>query len=288
MDSAASKKIINILIWTTIFLVFTVLMMRGVFEGLNADVSAAIMAGGNGFYDRIFLAFRSFGNYNICLTLVVISSAVFFSKRSKKTAIAIILLFFLLIKVEDEMKIITKHPRPVRFLHAQKGWVVSKEGYIKGNYSYPSGHTVKAFFAFSILALAIQKLRWPKAVKEIARGVLFGLIILVGYSSIYVGAHWLSDILGSYMLGYVFFLIPVNAFLMNGRAAPLALFVFLSPLLFPGTACAYVNPGIQASLYQVFYIIFFGFLLGWMIRPWRFLAALFRKIKSRFRAKLKS
>jgi undecaprenyl-diphosphatase len=73
------------------------------------------------------------------------------------------------------------------------------------NYSFPSGHVMfyTAFFGFLfflIYALPRQPerrhpLRW------LAQVLCGALVVLVGPSRIYLGAHWASDVLAAYLLG---------------------------------------------------------------------------------------
>jgi undecaprenyl-diphosphatase len=69
------------------------------------------------------------------------------------------------------------------------------------DFSFPSGHVLfyTAFFGF--LAFVVFT-RWPAS--PLRRILLSGLglmIAMVGVSRVYLGHHWASDALGSYLLG---------------------------------------------------------------------------------------
>jgi undecaprenyl-diphosphatase len=69
------------------------------------------------------------------------------------------------------------------------------------SYSFPSGHVMfyLGFFGF-IWFLAFTLLK--PSLKRSLLLVFFGiLIVLIGVSRVYLGEHWPSDVLGSYLLG---------------------------------------------------------------------------------------
>jgi hypothetical protein len=54
---------------------------------------------------------------------------------------------------------------------------------------------------------------------------------------------------------------------------------------FPERAHAYVDPGLLGSLYQMIYVLIFGVLAGWVLRPFKFISMKFKALKSRFSRK---
>ena len=92
------------------------------------------------------------------------------------------------------------------------------------SYGFPSGHTMAATCLYGALgALAMSKLkarRW-----RVLAVVMAGfMILLVGFSRIYLGAHYLSDVLGAMAEGLVwlaFCLTAVNMIDHHLRASPL-------------------------------------------------------------------
>lgn len=69
--------------------------------------------------------------------------------------------------------------------------------------SFPSGHVLFAMGLYgSLLYLIFTKLKKGK-LKKVIVSLLILMLILMGLSRIYLGAHWFSDVLGAYLIGGV-------------------------------------------------------------------------------------
>ncbi len=70
-----------------------------------------------------------------------------------------------------------------------------------GGSSFPSGHVLIYCGVYGFLALLIETLVRPERIRRIAIASLVGLVALVGPSRIYLGHHWFTDVIASYLLG---------------------------------------------------------------------------------------
>ncbi len=69
--------------------------------------------------------------------------------------------------------------------------------------SFPSGHAFLAIVFWGFLAyLAYTHLKAP-GLRPLALFISVAMILLVGASRVYLGAHWPSDVLGGYVAGSV-------------------------------------------------------------------------------------
>lgn len=89
------------------------------------------------------------------------------------------------------MKIIVQRPRPL----IQNALIIETDP------SFPSGHAMIAVTVYGLIfyfLMEISKKNWQKILVSI-----FGILIIggIGFSRIYLGVHWPSDILASYLLG---------------------------------------------------------------------------------------
>ena len=85
--------------------------------------------------------------------------------------------------------------------------------YINEAYSYPSGHAARAVFISCVIyfLLTMNYLLRDKRKKLLIISGLTGYVLLVSISRIYLGHHWLSDVIGGGFLGGSFGIIVLSA-----------------------------------------------------------------------------
>jgi undecaprenyl-diphosphatase len=92
------------------------------------------------------------------------------------------------------VKQVTERPRP---LSSDVNVVVAT----LGGSSFPSGHVLTYVGVYGYAAYLANSMVRPRWLRTLAVGPLIGLIILIGPSRIYLGHHWPTDVLASYLLG---------------------------------------------------------------------------------------
>jgi undecaprenyl-diphosphatase len=90
-------------------------------------------------------------------------------------------------------------------------------------YTFPSGHATQAAAVYGMLAaiLASERPRWRHKVAAWAGAGL--VVTVVGITRLYLGDHWLSDVIGGWSLGTLWFLLvlAVSRALGARRGTPL-------------------------------------------------------------------
>lgn len=121
-------------------------------------------------------------------------------KRIRWTAIAIPVLFGAMILGELYGKSVVHHPSPPFFMIRNPTTIFPKY-YVNEQYSYPSGHAARAVFLSVTTASLLWQLTRRTSVRVLSVAASVGFVLLVGISRIYLGHHWLTDIVGGSLLG---------------------------------------------------------------------------------------
>jgi undecaprenyl-diphosphatase len=118
----------------------------------------------------------------------LVASVLWFFRRRLETAF-VIMLPSLAVLLNLLLKVLIDRPRP------------GSELLDNGGLSFPSGHVTYAVVFFGFLFYLLPRLIKQPVLTMALRSLLVILILLTAVSRVYLGAHWMSDILGSLLLG---------------------------------------------------------------------------------------
>jgi len=104
------------------------------------------------------------------------------------------------VALNGTMKVIFERPRPAL------PWA-----HVLPDYSFPSGHSMNSFVFYVAIALILWG-AYGRRVGAVALAVALLIAVAVGLSRIYLGYHYLSDVVGGFAAGLAWLLIVVIAF----------------------------------------------------------------------------
>jgi undecaprenyl-diphosphatase len=81
---------------------------------------------------------------------------------------------------------------------------------VERSYSFPSGHAAASAVAYGLLGHMAGR-RWPTRRRWALFAGLGAFVLLIGFSRIFLGVHYLSDILAGYALGLAWLALCVQA-----------------------------------------------------------------------------
>lgn len=159
--------------------------------------------------DLVFTGWvQSFNNIKVLETMKIVSlvgnasslpyflasiSLVLYLLKLKNEAIISLFAVSIALFSSSLLKIIIDRPRPVASLVDVYTTMNDK--------SFPSGHTMTYTVVFGFLIYLLAKKSKNKLVKYSLATLLIIPIVTIGFSRVYLGAHWMSDVLGGYLLG---------------------------------------------------------------------------------------
>jgi undecaprenyl-diphosphatase len=166
---------------------------------LDTKISEAVVYLRSDFFNHFFFFITSLGEWKV-ITILFILISVGFYLSSKK---ALILPFFILVLGSGGSAVIIKslvgRGRPGESIAL----------YQEKLSSFPSAHAALACALFSFLIYSLWKFD-ISTISKIVLSLIFGLlIILVGFSRLYLGVHYLSDVLAGFLTGLLWLIIAM-------------------------------------------------------------------------------
>jgi undecaprenyl-diphosphatase len=169
----------------------------------NSPVAAWLVAHRTGWLTTVMQAVTTLGTGRVTAVFLVLAVLVLARKgRRWSTAVMLTVVAAGTSVLVDAIKLLTTATRPdvADLLTAAPG------------YAFPSGHSAQATAAYGAIAYLLtgRLRRWGQRVTVWAIAVL--VITLVGFSRLYLGAHWLTDVLGGFTLGAAWTALTITTF----------------------------------------------------------------------------
>ncbi|MEO8580720.1 MAG: bifunctional DedA family/phosphatase PAP2 family protein, partial [Gemmatimonadales bacterium] len=141
--------------------------------------------------DRIFSAITLFGSPVAMAALGVIVAAVLAVKRQWILLAGWFAAFIGAGILTATLKTVIQRPRPTganQFLHGE-------------SFSFPSGHALGSLIGYGMLAYLLIRVVDQRRTKTLVVGASLALVLAIGFSRLYLGVHYFSDIVAGYAAG---------------------------------------------------------------------------------------
>lgn len=181
--------LLNTLLFSLLFLlILASVFTQSSLTSLNRPVFEFLRTLRHASSDPVFIGFTLLGDSKVLAVSGLIITTWFVYKKYWREAIYWPVTIFISVVLPVIYKIFFYFPRPGGFLHASTAS------------SFPSGHTFQGTLFYGFLATMITthlESRYRRFVYYAAALIIF----LIAFSRLYLGAHWLTDVLASIALG---------------------------------------------------------------------------------------
>lgn len=131
--------------------------------------------------------------------IIVVGLISIFIIKNKKTNISFSICLILGVIINNIIKLIFARARPdINPLM------------IENTYSFPSGHSMMSMILYGYLIYLIYNYFKSKKYKWLLICVLSILILCIGFSRIYLGVHYVSDVVGGFVLGIAYLILYID------------------------------------------------------------------------------
>lgn len=202
-------------------IVFLSVMHQNILTGWNRPIFEFLRTVRHITSDRIFIGITLLGDSKILLTSGFIIFFWLLAKKYNRDALHWLAALSLSVGIPLVYKLFFYFPRPGGLLHTSTAS------------SFPSGHTFQAVMFYGFLATLISTHLKPKH-RRYPYYIATTIVILVGFSRLYLGAHWLTDVLASITLGLSCLALVTISYRRNAREVkikPLTIVTIMTTLI---------------------------------------------------------
>jgi len=180
--------LVFILLSVFIKLDLTISFDNAIYELLTFNMSNLV----TNFYKVITLLGSTEFIIFLCIFFLILF--IILKKRNYGYLISIVLIISTVIN--NVLKLIVRRERPLVLSFVEEH-----------SFSFPSGHTMAAVSMYGILIYLILKSNLSKKLKGVISAVLGIIPVLVALSRVYLGAHFMSDVIGGIIVSTILLIV---------------------------------------------------------------------------------
>ena len=202
-----NKKIINIIKTNYKWILFLICLILFIFLS-GKVIEYQIMKQDITFYnilrkyfikDSITPYMKIITNFGGATCLITITILLLILIKNKKIGLITLTNLVLITILNQMLKIVLKRPRPTEFR------IINETGY-----SFPSGHSMISMAFYGLLIYLIYKKIKNKYLKATLIIILLLLILAIGISRIYLGVHYVSDVIGGFLISISYLIVYIK------------------------------------------------------------------------------
>lgn len=149
--------------------------------------------------DYMTLFMKILTNIGGVLCIIIVSTLCMFLFKNNKIRASIIVNLFVVTGINTLLKYLFMRDRPTLNV------LVNESGY-----SFPSGHSMISIVFYGYLIYLIYRFISNKKIKLLLISLLSIFIVIIGFSRIYLGVHYASDVIGGFCFGISYLIIYVD------------------------------------------------------------------------------
>ncbi len=147
----------------------------------------------NGFWTGFFKILTHLGSFYTLAVLALIGVIlIWFVMKNKRLSVFYAGTFAIVCIANFVIKQVIRRVRPEHLM------IIEESGF-----SFPSGHSMMTFAFFALLIHFVWKFVRNKPLKITLISVFSVIIALIGFSRIYLGVHYLTDVIAGFLISYV-------------------------------------------------------------------------------------
>ena len=183
------KSIIISGIYLVLFLIIMIFVVLGYTTNIDTFIYKLVTSNMNDYLTSFYKFITFFGSTKFMISLCIILLVIFILVKKKWYGINIVIGLISSTIVNNVVKVLISRERPdvLKLVN-------------ESTYSFPSGHTMASVMMYGIIIYYIYRSKLNKYLKWLLISIFGLLILLIMISRIYLGAHYVTDVVGGLLL----------------------------------------------------------------------------------------